>query len=63
MVTIMAKDMLHAQGYKLDDETRAELKAKADRHRARDGEDCLQRMIVEVIDFDRTPIGHLAFQL
>lgn len=62
-VTITAQSMIYAQGATLDPEARAILKAKADRHRARDNETCLQHMSVPVRDSDGTLIGHMTYAL
>jgi hypothetical protein len=63
MLTITARNMIEAQGYRLTGAARAELTARADRERARDGETCLEAEIVEVHDFDGALIGYLQYML
>lgn len=62
-VTITAQSMVYAQGAKLGKEARATLTAKADKHRARDDETCLQQMNVPVKDNSGALIGHMIYML
>lgn len=64
MVEIYAKDMLYAQGFKLSDEQRAELKAGADRFRNLTGETDLTAMNVPVRDiYTESVIGYLTYNM
>ncbi|ASX98997.1 hypothetical protein SEA_ROSIEPOSIE_102 [Arthrobacter phage RosiePosie] len=62
-VTITARDMYAAQGFKLDAETRALLVAKADRYRKITGETGPTDINVPVIDLGGALIGHLRYML
>ena len=58
-ITITARSMHYAQGFKFDVECRAALKAKADRDRAELGETGPQQVNVKVVDFSGTHIGYI----
>lgn len=62
-VTVTARDMYAAQGFKLDAENRAILVAKADRYRAITGETGPTDINVPVIDLHGALIGHLRYML
>lgn len=63
LATITASNMLYAQAFKLDDEMREYLTARADRDRLELGETELQRVDVPVRDVSGSLIGSLAFML
>lgn len=63
MITVTARDMYAAQGFKLDAENRAALTAKADKYRRITGETGKTKIIVPVIDFHGHHMGNLEFML
>ena len=62
-VTVTARDMYAAQGFKLDDDGRAILVAKADRYREITGEAGETDIHVPVVDFHGAKIGELIYML
>jgi hypothetical protein len=62
-VTVTARDMYAAQGFKLDAENRAILVAKADRYRSITGETGKTDIHVPVVDFHGAKIGELIYML
>lgn len=62
-ITVTARDMYAAQGFKLDAENRAILVAKADRYREIEGETGPTEIRVPVVDFHGAEIGKLTYML